>query len=233
MPHYDIFISHSSKDAGRIKWMTDDLEAGGYHCWISPRDITPGMAYARAIMQGIDSCDTLVVVITANSVKSEDVLNEIDNAHAQHKRIIPVFMEDIELPREFNYYLSRTQWVNIVGKDNCDIVALLGLSPRVVQAKQPAITDEPATPPTPPAPNAIMKLGLLLPGVALILGITGVTHSELLGLLLAFVAFAYLVVTVLALFMPRAFRLATRKKALLWYGLPFILWFLAASFIIG
>lgn len=233
MPHYDIFISHSSKDAGRIKWLADDLEAGGYHCWISPRDITPGMAYARAIMQGIDSCDTLVVVITANSVKSEDVLNEIDNAHAQHKRIIPVFMEDIELPREFNYYLSRTQWVNIVGKDNCDIVALLGLSPRNSPATQPSKTDTPPAHVAPPAPNAIMKLGLLLPVVALILGITGVTHSELLGLLLAFVAFAYLVVTVLALFMPRAFRLATRNKALLWYGLPFILWFLAASFIIG
>ncbi len=53
------------------------------------------------------------------------------------------------------------------------------------------------------------------------------------GVLYFFVSFAYLVVTGLAMFMPVAFRLASRKGALLWYGVPFLFFFLAACFEVG
>ncbi len=162
MSQYDIFISHSSKDSDRVKWLVEALEDNGYRCWIAPRDISPGMPYARAIMQGIDSCDTFVVVITSRSVTSEDVLNEIDNAHAQHKRMIPVFMEDVELPREFNYYLSRTQWVRLGENEREDIVARLGLPARVSVAGGPVVVPAAKASDGRRRPTVVMYAGLAL-----------------------------------------------------------------------
>lgn len=79
---------------------------------MAPRDISPGVPYARAIMQGMNAAKVFVVFISRNSLQSDDVLNEIDNAHGLKKTIIPVFLEDVSLTPEFSYYLKRRQWIN-------------------------------------------------------------------------------------------------------------------------
>lgn len=125
---YDIFISYSSKDKDIADKIVDVIESTGHSCWIAPRNIPYGTPYARAIMEGIDECNKFVVLITDNSIKSDDVLNEIDNAHAIKKVIIPVKLTETQLPRELNYYLSRTQWLNLNSDNPQEIVKLLALS---------------------------------------------------------------------------------------------------------
>lgn len=127
MAKVDYFISYSSKDLRIAEAIVEAIESTGRKCWIAPRDIPYGTPYARAIMEGIDGCDKFMVLITDNSVESEDVLNEVDNAHAIKKVIIPVRLSDKHLPRELNYYLSRTQWLNLDPRNPRLIVTLLGL----------------------------------------------------------------------------------------------------------
>lgn len=123
----DYFISYSSKDTELAKAIVDAIEEAGKTCWIAYRNIPYGTPYARAIMQGIDGCEKFMVLITDNSISSEDVLNEVDNAHAAKKVIIPVKLTDKRLPRELNYYLSRTQWLSLDHKSPRKIAVLLGL----------------------------------------------------------------------------------------------------------
>lgn len=111
MPEYDIFLSYSSKDS-LPQELCRQLEKSGARCWMAPRDISPGVPYARAIMQGMNAAKVFVVFISRNSLQSDDVLNEIDNAHGLKKTIIPVFLEDVSLTPEFSYYLKRRQWIN-------------------------------------------------------------------------------------------------------------------------
>jgi len=127
MAKYDYFISYSNKDKGIAFKILDAIESTGHICWIAPRNIPYGMAYARAIMEGIDECNTFMVLITDNSIISEDVLNEVDNAHAAKKTIIPIKLTDTQLPRELNYYLSRTQWLTLDSKKPHEIVDFLHL----------------------------------------------------------------------------------------------------------
>ncbi len=107
---HDAFISYSSKDYFPFEVCTS-LEKEGLKCWIAPRNIVPGTPYARAIMEGIQGADIILVFISNNSLKSEDVLNEIDNAHGLNKTIVPIFIEDVKLTPEFSYYLKRKQWI--------------------------------------------------------------------------------------------------------------------------
>lgn len=136
MKDYEIFISHSTRDSELVTKLVEAIETAGYRCWVSPRDIRAGIPYAHAIMEGLDACKVFVVVLTDNSIKSEHVLNEIDNAQNTGKHIIPLRRRDdgLELPGEFKYYLSRTQHVFIDGTNFTDIIAKMGLAPKQPQA---------------------------------------------------------------------------------------------------
>lgn len=124
MARYHFFMSYSSKDKLPLRFCKE-LEKKGVSCWIAPRNINPGAPYARAIMDGLESADNLLVFISSNSLKSEDVLNEIDNAHRLKKQIIPIFIEPIKLSTEFAYYLSRKQWINSYAMSICDAVQFI------------------------------------------------------------------------------------------------------------
>ncbi len=127
MAKYDFFISYSSKDKDIAFRIVNAIESAGYTCWIAPRNIPYGTPYARAIMEGIDACDKFIVLITKNSVQSNDVLNEVDNAHSVKRTILPVRLTDTQLSRELNYYLSRTQWLTLPFSNPEEIVKLLNL----------------------------------------------------------------------------------------------------------
>lgn len=111
---YKVFISYSTKDSFPAK-ICSELERLGTECWIAPRDIPRGIPYARAIMKALSEADIVLVFVSSNSLSSEDVLNEIDNAHGMHKTIIPIFIENVELNSEFSYYLKRKQWIKCNG----------------------------------------------------------------------------------------------------------------------
>lgn len=106
-----VFISYSTKDT-LPGLFCECIELHGIKCWMAPRDILAGIPYARSIIEGIKSCNIFLVFISCNSIKSEDVLNELDNAHGLHKTIIPIFLENIELSEELCYYLKRKQWID-------------------------------------------------------------------------------------------------------------------------
>lgn len=106
-----VFICHSSSDKGMSELLYSTLENRNVGCWMDTHDISPGIPYARAIMNGLEECKAMLVLISSHSIKSDDVLNEIDAAHSGKKLLIPIFLEKIDLPSDFSYYLNRRQWV--------------------------------------------------------------------------------------------------------------------------
>lgn len=129
MKYYDIFISYASVDFNRVINILKTLEEMGYNCWYAPRDITPGSPYAREIIKGIETCPIFMVVLTENSVSSDNVLNEIENAHTLHKTIIPVFLNSLTLPPEMNFYLRRLHWATLDETKSANLLSALGLPP--------------------------------------------------------------------------------------------------------
>ena len=47
---HDVFISYSSVDRTAADTVCSILEQNGIGCWIAPRDITPGLDFAEAII---------------------------------------------------------------------------------------------------------------------------------------------------------------------------------------
>ncbi len=113
----EIFISHSSQDAKNAQKLIEYIEKNGYDCYISSRDISGGLHYAKDIVNVIKGCKIVVLIASSHSNLSEHVLNEIDICVENQKTIIPLFIEDFEISDEFRYYLGRSQRVVVEGDD--------------------------------------------------------------------------------------------------------------------
>ena len=106
---YDVFISHSSEDKQYIEKMRECLEDANIKCWVSYRDIPPGSSYAVAVPKAIKDAETFLLILSANSVKSSQVRDEIAAAIEEKKHIIPYKITNIELDEEMKLWLRRRQ----------------------------------------------------------------------------------------------------------------------------
>ena len=80
----------------------------------APRNISAS-DYASAIVDAITRCTHFVVIVSANSLRSNHVLNEIDLAFQElgrQVRLMPLRLDEEEMGAPFRYYLSRQHWTN-------------------------------------------------------------------------------------------------------------------------
>ena len=79
MPH-DVFISYANEDKSIADAICVRLESRGIRCWIAPRDIPPGTAWAEAIIRAIGESRIMVLVYSAHSNCSQQVPRELERA---------------------------------------------------------------------------------------------------------------------------------------------------------
>lgn len=109
---YDVFISYSSKDSIVANQLCEYLEKNGINCWIAPRNVTAGLPYARAILQGIDDSTLMVLLFSGNSNRSRHVESEVDRAFNKEKVIIPFRIADIAMSDVLSYYLGANHYID-------------------------------------------------------------------------------------------------------------------------
>lgn len=107
-----VFISHASVDAELAADMCAFLESKGLPCWYAPREIGGGADFAAAIIDGVEQCRVMLLLVTPTSSDSPHVLREVNHAIARKMHILPVRLLDFTLPKSMAYYLSHVQWIN-------------------------------------------------------------------------------------------------------------------------
>jgi len=106
-----VFISYSTKDSDAAFAACSFLESNGISCWIAPRNIPPAMQFPEAIVQGIRNASMVLLMASKDSLASNQVGNEIVQAGALRKAILPFLIGDVEIPDNFAYYIGGTQWI--------------------------------------------------------------------------------------------------------------------------
>ena len=108
-----VFISYASQDAAVANAVVAALERASLACWIAPRDVVPGSLYADEIVQAINKCSLVVLVLSAQSVASPHVGKELERASSKRRRIIALRTDAAVLPHAFEYFLSESQWIEV------------------------------------------------------------------------------------------------------------------------
>ena len=107
-----VFISYSTDDSAVAEETRDGLEAAGIPCWMAPRDIAPGKEYGPQIIEAIESCAVLVLLLSESSNSSRFVINEVERAVAKGKVVIPVRVHDVQPSRSLEFFISNAQWID-------------------------------------------------------------------------------------------------------------------------
>lgn len=110
-----IFISYASQDSAVAHALCAALERAGIVCWIAPRDVRPGDFYADSIVQAINACTVLVLLLSQSAVDSNHVLREVERASAKKRPIIAFRIDAAALPPGLEYFLSASQWIDASG----------------------------------------------------------------------------------------------------------------------
>jgi tetratricopeptide (TPR) repeat protein len=111
MPH-DVFICYASQDKSVAEAVCDALEVRQIKCWIAPRDVLPGVQWAESIVDAIDSSRAIVLVLSANSNISPQVIREVGRAAGKSIPIIPFRIDDVIPSKSMDYFVSGHQWLD-------------------------------------------------------------------------------------------------------------------------
>jgi len=111
-----VFISYASQDTAVAQRLCAALEAAGLPCWIAPRDVRAGESYAAAIVQAINSCRMLVLLLSQAAIDSPHVLREVERASSKRRSVLSVRMDAARLPPDLEYFLSANQWLDACGR---------------------------------------------------------------------------------------------------------------------
>jgi len=109
---HDVFVSYSHIDANAADAVCSILEEKGIRCWMAPRDITPGVPFAEAIIDGIKGSKVFILIYSSNSNHSAQVIKEVDRAVHHGLAIIPLRLEDVPMTKQLEYYVSDVHWLD-------------------------------------------------------------------------------------------------------------------------
>jgi hypothetical protein len=158
---HDVFISHSRVNKTVADALCAGLEAGGIRCWIAPRDVLPGRSFAGEITRAINQSKVMVLVFSADSNNSEQILREVQLAANARLHIIQFRIEEVVPNDDLQYYLSTPHWLDAMTPPLESHLARLRASIEVLlgtDVKEPEKSiGEDAGPVAPPLPRESAK----------------------------------------------------------------------------
>ena len=95
-----LFISYSRKDYYFAESLSHYLSRHDIPVWLDAKDLKPGVDWARDLEDALDRCPCFILVLSPDSVRSENVRQEWQRAQSQGKRIIVAEFRRARLPAE-------------------------------------------------------------------------------------------------------------------------------------
>jgi len=109
---HDVFISYSSLDGAVAQEVCRTLEKQGIRCWIAPRDVLPGTLYGEVLINAINTSRIVILILSANSNQSPQVIREVERAGSKGITIIPFRIEDVPLSKSMEFFISTHHWMD-------------------------------------------------------------------------------------------------------------------------
>jgi hypothetical protein len=145
------FVSYSRADSDFAQRLVQDLKAHGASVWLDRMDIIPGERWDSAVEHALTDAPIMLVILSATSVNSTNVMDEVSFALETGKTVIPIISQECAIP----FRLRRLQHVDFrAGYSDALAELLRALDPHQVPP-----------PPPPPPPRTPSKIHLVMSGV--------------------------------------------------------------------
>ena len=91
--------------------LADELRGKGFSVWIDQRSIGGAKNWSAEIVEAINACSTMLVLLSPESIQSRNVVKEVQLASQKGRNILPVLIERVTLPVTLEYPLVGLQHV--------------------------------------------------------------------------------------------------------------------------
>lgn len=116
--HSFMFISYSHRDEAFVEQVVEELKNRGCNLWMD-RMIHAQEKWAERIAEMIEQCDVMLCFITRSYLDSKTFcMKEMAYAKNLNKKILPVFLESVELPKEWKMHFTDEQYL-VSNKQAC------------------------------------------------------------------------------------------------------------------
>lgn len=102
------FISYSRVNSDFAVSIAKDLKNAGFDIWLDQIDIPTGSRWDDEIEKALETSDTFLIVLSPESIQSQNVKDEIGYAIDAGKQILPVVIKNCKVP----FRLRRFQYVD-------------------------------------------------------------------------------------------------------------------------
>ena len=111
-----VFVSYSHKDQEKVFEIINDLMLCACNLWYD-NGIHSGSDWNLEIAEHLLNAECILFMVTANSIQSEYVKDELNFARAKNKKIYPIYLENVTLPISLELLLGRSQAINYADDD--------------------------------------------------------------------------------------------------------------------
>lgn len=116
-----LFFSYSRDDSEFVLNLATNLRKAGATVWLDQLDIKPGSHWDSSVEEALSEANTVLVILSCTSTKSNNVLDEVSYALEEDKVVVPVLLEECEIP----FRLRRLQYADFTTDHNTGIETLI------------------------------------------------------------------------------------------------------------
>ena len=88
----NLYICHAGDNSPMARQLSQSIEAHGYSCWHYEQDALPGISHVTQTTEAIKQCDAVVLMISNESINSQDVRREVQEAYHLGRPFLPVLL---------------------------------------------------------------------------------------------------------------------------------------------
>jgi TolB-like protein/Flp pilus assembly protein TadD len=107
----DVFVSYSREDKDKVLAVIGELKHAGVSVWIDQGGIDAATNWGEEIVNAIENCKVLLLMISEVSVTSQNVMREVMLVSEKKKHILPVHLTPTTIPATLKYPLAGIQHV--------------------------------------------------------------------------------------------------------------------------
>lgn len=114
---YVAFISHSNKDGNALHAVRNHLEACGFSCFASERDLKHNANWQSQLVEAMDESEMLVYLHSKDANRSVEVSREINYfADKCHRPILVYRLDDVPYHKDRAYYLQSINYIDSLAR---------------------------------------------------------------------------------------------------------------------
>ena len=105
----DVFISYSRENQQEVIKLVEYLREQGMAVWMDESDIHGATMWTKEIVEAIRASSVFILAISRHSTGSKNVVKELALASEREKIILPIYLEQCDIPETMEYQLAGIQ----------------------------------------------------------------------------------------------------------------------------